>query len=226
MFSDRLPWVTVVGVVKDVRTFGFLADVPPTMYFADAQAKKAGGFTPRSLALVVRTARGDPLAPAAAVRAAVHALDAGVPVAPALTMEQVVAGSIASRRFATTLLGAFAALALVLAGVGIYGVVAFGVSQRTFELGIRMALGAQRRAVMRLVVSEALAMALVGLGAGLAGAVAVGYAVRSLLVGVPVADPTTLALVSAALAAVALLAAALPARRAAGLDPVRALHEG
>ncbi|HET7457284.1 MAG TPA: ABC transporter permease [Gemmatimonadaceae bacterium] len=225
MFSDRLPWATVVGVVKDVRTFGFLAGVPPTMYFADAQAKKAGGFTPRSLALVVRTTRGDPLAPASAVRAAAHALDPGVPVAPARTMEQVVAGSIASRRFATTLLGAFAALALLLAGVGIYGVVAFGVSQRTFELGIRMALGAQRRAVMRLVVSEALAMALVGLGVGLAGALAVGYAVRSLLVGVPVADPTTLALVSATLAAVALLAAALPAKRAAALDPVRALRE-
>ena len=138
----------------------------------------------------------------------------------------MVAGRIASRRFATALLGTFAALALALAGVGIYGVIAFGVSQRTYELGLRMALGAQRHAVLRLVVSEALGMTLVGLALGLGGALAVGYMARSLLVGVPVADVPTLALVSAVLAGVAVLASALPARRATLVSPTEALRNG
>ena len=225
MFSESQPWVTVVGVVKDVRSNGLQADVPAVMYFPHAQTGTSAYYTPRSMALVVRTA-GDPAALAGALRRTVRSLDANVPISSVQSMEQVVAGRIASRRFSTVLLGTFAALALALAGVGIYGVIAFGVSQRTYELGLRMALGAQRRAVLRLVVSEALGMTLVGLGLGLAGALAVGYLARSLLVGVPVADVPTLALVSAALAGVAILASALPARRASLVSPTEALRDG
>jgi putative ABC transport system permease protein len=208
-----------------VRSTGFLAEVPAVMYFPHAQAGASAYSTPRSMALVVRTA-GDPTALAGALRRTVRALDANVPISSVRSMEQVVAGRIASRRFSTVLLGTFAALALALAGVGIYGVIAFGVSQRTYELGLRMALGAQRHAVLRLVVSEALGMALVGLGLGLAGALAVGYVARSLLVGVPVADVPTLAFVSAALAGVVILASALPARRATLVSPTEALRNG
>jgi putative ABC transport system permease protein len=225
MYSESAPWVTVVGVVRDVRSTGFLAEVPAVMYFPHAQAGASAYSTPRSMALVVRTA-GDPTALAGALRRTVRALDANVPISSVRSMEQVVAGRIASRRFSTVLLGTFAALALALAGVGIYGVIAFGVSQRTYELGLRMALGAQRHAVLRLVVSEALGMALVGLGLGLAGALAVGYVARSLLVGVPVADVPTLAFVSAALAGVVILASALPARRATLVSPTEALRNG
>jgi len=225
MFSEGKPWVTVVGVVRDVRSNGLLVDVPAVMYFPHAQTGASTYSTPRSMALVVRTA-GDPAALAGALRRTVRALDANVPISAVQSMDQVVAGRLASRRFSTVLLGSFAALALALAGVGIYGVIAFGVSQRTYELGLRMALGAQRRAVLRLVVAEALGMTLVGLGLGLAGALAVGYLARSLLVGVPVADVPTLALVSAALAGVAILASALPARRASLVSPTEALRDG
>jgi len=225
MFMDEAPWITVVGVVEDVRARGFLEDLQPILYVPFAQADKSAYYTPRSMSLVVRTA-GDPFAVAAAVRGAVRALDRNVPIPSVLSMDQVVAGSIASRRFSTVLLGAFAALALSLAGLGIYGVIAYAVSQRTYELGLRMALGAQRSAVLRLVVSDALRMTLVGLAIGLAGSLAVGHLVRSLLVGVPVADPPTLAAVAAALAGVALLASVLPARRATLVSPTEALRNG
>jgi len=225
MFNEESPWVTVVGVVKDVRSAGFLADVPPTAYFPHAQAERSAYSAPRSMAVAVRTT-GDPMAVATTARAMVRSLDRNVPIASVRAMESVVARSIASRRFATLLLGAFAALALALAGVGIYGVIAFGVSQRSYELGVRMALGAQKSAVMRLVVSEALGMTLVGLAVGLAGALGVGYLARSLLVGVGAVDVPTLAIVSAALAGVAVVASAMPARRAALVSPTEALRDG
>jgi putative ABC transport system permease protein len=224
MFGDDDPWATVVGVVGDVRSSGFLAPVPPTMYHPHAQAGRGASFTSRSMTLVVRTA-GDPLALAAAVRGAARALDRNVPVSAVQSMEGLVAASIAGRRFTTALLGAFAALALALAGIGIYGVIAYGVSQRTYELGVRMALGAQRGNVLRLVVSEGLRMTLLGLAVGLAGALVVGRLVRSLLVGVPAADLPTLIGVSAALAGVALVASLVPARRASLVSPTEALRD-
>jgi ABC-type antimicrobial peptide transport system permease subunit len=139
-------------------------------------------------------------------------------------MDDVVAASIASRRFSTQLLAGFAAVALVLAGLGIYGVVSYGVSRRTFEMGLRMALGAQRGQVMRLVMREAGWMALLGFGLGLAGAYGAAKLIRSMLVGVGGTDPVTLAAVMALLGVVALVASAIPARMATQVDPIDSLR--
>jgi putative ABC transport system permease protein len=146
------------------------------------------------------------------------------PVSDVRTLEDVVATSVASRRFSTALLAAFAALALVLAGVGTYGVISYGVSQRTYEIGVRMALGAERRAVLRQVMSEGMRLCAVGVLVGLLGSVAVARAIRALLVGVPAVDVPTLASVCAMLVAVAALASIIPARRAMGVSPTEALR--
>jgi putative ABC transport system permease protein len=225
MFNDKAPWVTVVGVARNVRSNGFQDEVPPTMYFPYAQAGRSAYYTPRSMTLLVKST-GDPLAFAGTVRRIVRELGPAVPVSQTQTMEQVVGASIASRRFTTTMLGAFATLALVLAGIGIYGVIAYGVSQRTSEIGLRMALGAEQRSVLMLVLSEGLRMTLVGLALGIAGALAVARLLRSLLVGVTAVDPPTLTLVSLILAGVAILASALPARRAMRVSPTEALKGG
>ena len=217
------PFVTVVGVVGDVRAHGF-ADTPePTMYFPHAQSAKSAYVVPRAMALLLRTS-GDPTRLANAVRATVRELDPTVPVSEVRTLDDVVATSVASRRFSTTLLAAFAALALLLAGVGTYGVISDGVSQRAFELGVRMALGAERRAVLRLVLWEGLRMCAAGLAAGLLGAVLVARAIRAMLVDVSPVDPPTLLGVCAALLAVAVLASLVPARRAMRVDPTAALR--
>ena len=222
MFSDSAPWVTVIGVARNVRSSGFEGEAPPTMYFPYAQAGRTAYYTPRTMTLLIRTS-GDPLALAGTVRGLVRELGPTVPVTKIQSMEQVVGASIASRRFTTTMLGAFAALALVLAGIGIYGVIAYGVSQRTSEIGLRMALGAERRSVLLLVLSDGLRMTAMGLVLGLAGALAVTRLLGSLLVGVTAMDPPTLAIVSAALVGVAGLASALPARRAMAVSPTEAL---
>jgi putative ABC transport system permease protein len=225
MFNDKAPWVTVVGLVKDARADGIQADVRPTMFFPYAQAGTSAYYTPLTMSLVVRTT-GDPFAVAGAVRAAVHALDRNVPISSMQSMEQIVASSIADRHFSTMLLSAFAALALLLAGIGIYGVIAYGVSQRTYEIGLRMALGAQRGSVMALVMVQGLRLTLIGLAIGIVGALVVARALRSLLVGVPPMDLPTLGVVSLVLAGIALLACALPARRAMAVAPTEALRGG
>jgi putative ABC transport system permease protein len=225
MFNDKAPWVTVVGMVKDARSDGIQADVRPTMFFPYAQAGTSAYYTPLTMSLVVRTT-GDPFAVAGAVRAAVRALDSNVPISSMQSMEQIVANSIADRHFSTMLLSAFAALALLLAGIGIYGVIAYGVSQRTYEIGLRMALGAQRGSVMALVMAQGLRLTLAGLAIGIVGALVVARALRSLLVGVPPMDLPTLGVVSVVLAGIALLACALPARRAMAVAPTEALRGG
>ncbi|HEX5438623.1 MAG TPA: ABC transporter permease [Gemmatimonadaceae bacterium] len=225
MFGDKAPWVTVVGLVKDSRSEGIRADVPPTMFFPYAQAGTSAYYTPLTMSLVVRTT-DDPFAVAGAVRAAVHALDRNVPISSMQSMGQIVANSIADRHFSTMLLSAFAALALLLAGIGIYGVIAYGVSQRTYEIGLRMALGAQRGSVMALVMAQGLRLTLAGLAIGIVGALVVARALRSLLVGVPPMDLPTLGVVSLVLAGIALLACALPARRAMAVAPTEALRGG
>ena len=217
------PYTTVVGVVADIRAGGFTGTPEPAMYFPHAQAMHNAYFLPRAMAVLLRTT-GDPARLAPAVRAAVRALEPSAPVSEVRTLEAVVATSVASRRFSTSLLAAFAALALLLAGIGTYGVISYGVSQRAFELGVRMALGAERGTVLRLVVIEGLRMCAVGLAVGLAGSVLVARAIRAMLVGVSPVDLPTLGGVCVVLLGVAVLASLVPARRAMGVDPTAALR--
>jgi putative ABC transport system permease protein len=158
------------------------------------------------------------------VRAAVRRAAPDAAITDVRTMNDVLATSIASRRFSTTLLGLFAAVALVLAGIGIYGVIAYTVSQRTYEIGLRMALGAQRGGVLALVLGEGVRLTAVGLALGLASAFALTRLVRSLLVDVSAVDPLTFAAVGVGLLGVGMLASALPARRAMRVLPTEALR--
>ena len=217
------PAMTVVGVVGDLRSRGYDDPPEPTMYFPYAQSTRNAYYTPRQMAVVIRTTH----APATLVqplRAVVRSLDRAAPVSQTRTLEDVVGTSVANRRFTTVLLVGFGVLALALAGIGIYGVISYGVAQRTGEIGVRMALGAERRAVLGLVLVEALGMCGLGLAAGLVGSVAVARAARAMLVGVSAVDPWTLACVCLALTAVATLAAAVPAQRAARVNPSDALR--
>ena len=206
----------VVGVVADTRQLGLDSPPRPEMFFPSRSQFP-------NLALIVRTA-GDPLRMASAVTAQVWAIDKDQPVHDVQAMDHVVDDTISQRRFNMLLLAIFAATALVMAGVGIYGVLAYAVSRRTREIGIRMALGAQTRDVLRLIGREGFVLVLIGIAFGLGGALALTRLMSSLLFGVSPTDATTFAAVPALLAAVALAACYLPARRAARVDPTVALR--
>lgn len=223
MLNASSPWATVVGVVKDVREGGFLRETPPSMYFPHAQSGLSAYYWPADMDLVIKTA-GDPLSVVSNVRPIVHELEPAAPIARIQTMEQVVAASVSSRRFSTQLLTGFALLALLLAGIGIYGVISYGVTQRTFEIGLRIALGAQRPRVLGLVVGEGVRLAALGLVIGIAGALAVTRSMGALFVNVSPADPRTLFVVVLSIAVVALLASWIPARRATVVDPMGAMR--
>jgi predicted permease len=211
-------WLTVVGVANDVRQFQLDADPKPQMYLTYAQA---GFFVPRNL--VVSTSV-EPLSVAVAVRNAVWGIDRDQPVSNVRTMEDVLSDSIARQRFSMLLLGIFAAVALLLAAVGLYGVMTYAVAQRTREIGVRMALGAQAGDVLKLVVAHGLKLALAGVALGLVAAFVLTRLMSSLLFGVSPTDPATLATISLVLVAVALLASYIPARRATKVDPLIALR--
>jgi putative ABC transport system permease protein len=214
------PWATVVGVVGDVRQAGFYGDQQFELYAAHAQERRSW-LAPRDL--VVRT-NGDAASIAGAVRKAVWAVDKDQPVSDVRTMDQVFAAAIARERFQTLLLALFAALALVLACVGLYGVISYTVAQRTHEIGVRMALGAQSRDVLRLVIRQGMALTLAGLFLGVVGALAATRVMTELLYGVTATDAITFISVGGLLVAVALLACYLPARRATKVDPLIALR--
>jgi putative ABC transport system permease protein len=217
------PYMTVVGIVRDLRSRGF-DDVPePTMYFPYAQAPTAAFYAPRSMAILVRV-NGDPLSLSRPLLAIVHSLDRNVPVSEVRTLEQVVGTSVSTRRFNTGLLAGFALLALVLAGIGTYGVISFAVSQRSYEIGVRMALGAEDRSVLMLVMSEGIRLCVVGVAVGLLTSVGVARAIRALLVGVPTIDVPTLAITTVMLIVVGLIASGLPARRALAVSPIETLR--
>lgn len=218
-------WMSVVGVVGDIRSRGFTDTPEPTMYMPHAQAATSSYFAPRSMSLVVRT-NGDPLGAVNSVRTAVRSLDATVPVSSVRTIDAVIGTSVANRRFTTTLIAGFALLALVLAGVGIYGVISYGVTQRTFEFGVRMALGADTGTLLGMVFRDGARLALIGIAIGLAASTLLARLIRSLLVGVPLIDLPTLSAVGVLLAVVAILASAIPARRATAVNPTDALRGG
>ena len=212
-----VPWTTVVGMVEDVRSEGLEADPRLQMYRPFFQQPRPMGY------LAVKTA-GDPAALVHAVRAEALAIDRNVPVRDVLTLEQRLAGSVSSRRFNLVLLGLFAALALALAGVGLYGVLAYAVTERTREIGIRMALGARREGVLGLVIRQGLTLAAVGAGVGLVLSFALSRYLRSSLFGVTSNDPVTYVAIPLVLLLVALLSSYLPARRATRVDPMVALR--
>jgi putative ABC transport system permease protein len=222
--DDAEPWRTIVGVVADVRQMGMDAPVKAEMYIPYRQIKTFPFYKPRDL--VVRTAGGDPLALVPAVRSEIHAVDPDQPLSNIATMEEQLGEETASRGLAMRLLSAFAALALLLAAVGIYGVLAYFVEQHVPEIGVRLALGAQPRYILGLVLKKGMALALGGVALGLAASLALARVMSGLLFGVSATDPKTYALISLLIAAAAFVACYLPARRATKVDPMVALrHE-
>ena len=210
-------WMTVVGVVGDVRHMSLAQEPDAEIFLPFAQNPQP------AMKLVMRTA-SDPLRSASALRQAVMEVDRDQPVSRVASMEQNLSNSVATKRFATTLLGIFATVALVLAIVGIYGVISFSVTRRQQEIGVRMALGARGGDVLRMVVGQGILLALIGVAIGLAAAFPLTRVIGSLLYGVRATDPAVYAGVALLLVAVAALASYLPARRAARMDPVVALR--
>ena len=209
-------WATIVGVVGDVREFGLNHAPSPEFFLPESQAASPS-------ALLVKTA-ADPGSIARQITRAVHDVDSRAAVTRVMTLEQARYESMASPRVTTSLLGLFAALALLIATSGIGGIMALTVSQRVREIGIRIALGAQPSGILKMILGQGLLLALVGLAIGVAGALSLKGLVKSLLFGVAPADPVTFAVVGIVLGGTALLASYLPARRAASIDPIDALR--
>ncbi len=210
-------WTTVIGVVEGVRHQGLDHGIEPAAYLSYRQL-------PRPMMALVLRGSVPPSSLASALRQAVSEVDPALPVFDLRTMEARLSDSLVGRRFHLLLLGGFAALALLLAGVGIYGVIAYIVTERTREIGIRMALGAQRRNVLSLVVGQGMRLALLGIAIGWAAALALSRVLQTLLFEITPTDPLTFATIPLVLAGVALLACWLPARRAAKVDPMVALR--
>ncbi|HEV2664259.1 MAG TPA: ABC transporter permease, partial [Blastocatellia bacterium] len=220
--SSNPEWYEIVGVVGDVKQYGLDQPTPMQTYEPYVQQPPSSQAL-SSMTLVVRTS-GDPTNFTAAIRNAVLQVDKEQPLSNVRTLDQLLSTSIAQRRFSMLLLGVFAAVALVLAAVGIYGVLNYAVTQRMREIGIRMALGAGQRDVLKLVVSHGMLLTLLGVAAGLAGAFALTRLLTTLLFGVSPTDPLTFAVIALLLALVALLACWIPARRATRVDPIVTLR--
>ncbi len=218
--QDPPQWMTIVGVVADVKHFGLNGAEEPAFYYSYAQLDQSWK---RWMYLVVR-GKGDPASLANQVKHQVWLLDKQIPVTKAQTMTEVMAASIAAQRFNMLLLGIFAAVALALAAVGIYGVISYSVTRRTHEIGVRMALGARSSDVLRLVIGRGMILTFIGVAIGLAAALALTRLMSSLLFGVTATDPFTYVSVSLLLAGKALLACYIPARRATKVDPMIALR--
>jgi putative ABC transport system permease protein len=219
---DKFQWARVVGVVQSSRYFGLQSDPTPAAYIPVDQSWEVP-LLRNTMFVLIRT-EGDPLQAASAARAIVASIDPDQPVQNLSTMEISIANSLRPNRFNTILLGLFAAVASALAAVGIYGVVAWNVTRRTREIGIRAALGATRRDIAQLIVGQSMRVVLVGLAAGLAGSLALTRLLQSMLFETSAFDPWTFAAVGAALAGVALLACLIPAIRATRVNPLDALR--
>jgi putative ABC transport system permease protein len=212
-------WLTIVGVVADVKISSLESENAPAVYMPIFQIPRA-----RPNAVYLVRAAVDPASLTAALRREIMAVDAELPVYDVRTMKQIVAESVSQRRFSMLLIGVFAAAALILAAIGLYGVVSYSVSQRTHEIGIRMALGAQASDVLKMILRQGMALTLAGLAVGLIAAFAVTRLMSTLLFGVSATDPPTFVSVSLLLIIIALLACYIPARRATKIDPMIALR--
>jgi predicted permease len=215
--GDKEPWQTIAGVVGVVKQYGLDIDTKMVTYFPYAAWGTGQMY-------VVAHTTGDPAALANSIVEQVHGIDADVPVFEIATMQQRVHDSVARQRFAMTMLGAFAGFAMILAAIGIYGVMSFLVTQGTSDIAIRMALGAQRRRILALVLRQGMGLALIGIAAGLAGALSLTHVISGLLFGVSATDPATFAGVAILLTLVAVAACYFPARRAMRVDPMVALR--
>jgi putative ABC transport system permease protein len=214
------PFATVVGVVNDVRNLNLGDEPEPEMYFDYRQFF----FAPFAMTLVLRTLGADPMQVAAAAQKEIRAIAPGQPISDVKTMSDVVSGNVSQPRFYTLLLGIYAAIALLLAATGLYGVLSYAVSQRLQEIGIRLALGATRRDVFGLVMGHALRLVSIGTLLGLAGAWALTRLIAAQLYRTQATDPATFAAVAGLMTAVALGATYVPARRALKVDPAIALR--
>jgi putative ABC transport system permease protein len=222
--TAKVPWFTIVGVLKDVKQGGVDRKTGTELYFDFEQLQDAQGFTPTAMNVVLRT----PLARealAGTIRQIVAELDPALPVVKLRAMDDVFAAAIGRPRLLAQLLGIFAALALLLAAIGSYGVLSYMVTERRREIGIRMALGADRASVLRMVLGQGLQLTLIGILAGLSAAFALNRLIASLLFGVKPTDPETIGGVVLLIAGVALLACYLPARFATRVDPMIVLRE-
>jgi putative ABC transport system permease protein len=215
--DPKNPWITIVGVVGDMRRTGFDRPVRPETFLPEAQNPD------NALTIVARTAT-DPAGLAGALRNEVWSIDKDQSVYDIKTMHQTLSEMMSQRRFNMLLLGLFASVALTLAAVGIYGVISYSVTQRSHEIGIRIALGAQSSDVLKMVVGQGMLLAGIGVSIGLIAAFALTQLMSSLLFGVRAADPVTFALISLLLIGVALVACLVPARRATRVDPMVALR--
>jgi putative ABC transport system permease protein len=216
--KNKRPWMTVVGVAKEVKQVGLSEKSRGVVYYPLPQRTLGSQY------LVVRTSFADPLPITSAIRTEIAAIDPDLPVSDIRTMEQRLANSVSEPRFTMALLIIFAVVAAFLAAVGIYGVVAYSVAQRTHEIGLRQALGAQRSDIFRLVVGQGMKVVMIGAGCGLLAAWWATGGLQTLLYEVTTRDPLIFMTVPLLLIAVGLLANLLPAYRASKLDPARALH--
>jgi predicted permease len=221
-FGDDVPWFTIIGIVGDIKQNGLDNEVGTHVFWKYEQLS-AAGFAPRRMYVVVRSSQPDDSL-LTTLRDKVWALDPALPVARMRTMEEVINTSAARRRLLAVLLGLFGGAALFLAAIGIYGVLSYSVSQRSQEIGVRMALGADRGNVLSLILGQGVWLAAVGVALGVALAFALSRFVRSLLFGVEATDPSTYILVAAFLTAIALLACLIPALRATRVNPLTALR--
>lgn len=226
--DDKFPWMTIVGVVSDVREFSLTVEPAPAMYLPVAQFPRPGspGDPLRAPILrdwVIRTS-GDTALVASTLRSAIWQVDKDLPITRIRTMEEVRSVSLASHHLNLLLFGIFAALALSLATLGTYGVLAYSVAQRTSEIGIRLALGASRRSVLRLVITEGMRLAAAGILLGLIAALALTRLMSGMIYGISSTDPLTFFFVAVLLGFVAFAACYVPARAAMRVDPIVALR--
>jgi putative ABC transport system permease protein len=216
-FGDDAPWTTIIGIARDVRGRGAREAPRVETYIPYWQMTEPGMN-------VLLKAAGNPAQLVGPLRQAVASIDRNVPVSGVVTLDELVGGSIENPRFFATLAITFAFLALALAAIGIYGVMTYAVTQRTTEIGVRMAVGASTRDVFHLIVSDGLKVTGVGVAAGVAGSLLIARALSALLFGVRPTDPVTLGATAVVLLAVAAIACFLPARRATRVDPIVALR--